>query len=237
MPLRGPAWPGWEGTQERDPHALKSCLKESATELSQARNLGLSLQGGKRRQFAGNSGRCIFASGGSAGSTLSPAHGKQTEVAPGPGCKGTHGAVSIFHGGNLHGHVRHGVKIERRGCQTPRGQGLLSAAPRSQTITCLLPSRPSSNRFQLCWLLQSLQPLLVWPPCPLPLVQEKLSIALKSPPQDLGILSRSLTTASISSSGAGFPHRGEAGTGRGSGALHSALLADLFSLPPTTQRR
>lgn len=152
------ALPGLAGRGHRrgTRHALESRLKERAAELSQARKLDLSLQGGKRRQFAGNSGLCIFASGGSAGSILSPAHGKQTEVAPGPGRKGTHEAVFIFHGGNLHGHVRHRVKTEQRGCQTLLGQGFLSAALRSQTITCLLPSRPGPNRFQLCWLPQSL---------------------------------------------------------------------------------
>lgn len=87
LPLSGPAWPRWERTKKR---ALESRLKERAAELSQARNLDLSPQGRKRTQFAGNSGLCIFASGGSAGSILSLAHGKETEVVSGPGHKGTH---------------------------------------------------------------------------------------------------------------------------------------------------
>lgn len=87
LPLSGPAWSGWGRTKEK---ALENRLKECAAELSPARNLDLSPQGGKRTQFAGNSGLCIFASGGSAGSILSLAHGKETEVAPGPGRKGAH---------------------------------------------------------------------------------------------------------------------------------------------------
>lgn len=103
----------------------------------------------------------------------------------------------IFHRGNLHSLSDRESKYSRVGglggtCQTLLGQRFLSAALPVPDYYLSAAFWAGFNLFQLRWLPQPFSLLPVWPSRPLPLMEEKLSTALKIPPQDWGSQARAL---------------------------------------------